>query len=268
MMELFSIASGSSGNCICIGNDRTHVLVDVGLSGKRLEAGLNEAGYSAKEMAGILITHEHSDHIMGLGVLARRYGLPIYATAGTIAAIQGPCRKIVKDIDAGLFHPIRADVPFSVGELEIEAFSISHDAAEPVGYLAGDGKQKMGVVTDLGMYDDYIIERVSGLSGLLLEANHDERMLEVGPYPYHLKRRIRSSRGHLSNAMSGQLLDRVLNERISRVLLGHLSKENNYERLAYETVRSEVTMGDGPFSGSDFPISVAPRDGLSDRIVA
>ena len=264
-MELFSIASGSSGNCICVGNDADHVMIDVGISGKRVEAGMNEMGYTTSDMAGVLITHEHVDHIQGLGVIARRYALPIYATAGTIGAIQksGKCGKI----DDSLFHVIRADEPFEIGTLHIKPIRISHDAAEPVAYILRDDKKSVGVVTDLGKFNDYIVDNISGLSALLLEANHDVRMLEVGPYPYDLKRRILGERGHLSNELSGQLLGRVLHDHMTHVLLGHLSMENNYPRLAYETVASEVTLGDNPYRGTDFPIDIAARDTVSERIV-
>ena len=129
-MELFSIASGSSGNCICVGNDRSHVMIDAGVSGKRIEEGMNTYDYTTSDMDGILITHEHSDHIMGLGVIARKYGLPIYATKGTVDAIL--TSSSVGKIDTGLFHVIEAGVEFAVGDLTIMPMSISHDAADPV----------------------------------------------------------------------------------------------------------------------------------------
>ncbi|MCR5451077.1 MAG: MBL fold metallo-hydrolase [Lachnospiraceae bacterium] len=264
-MELFSIASGSSGNCICVGNDTDHVLIDVGISGKKVEAGMNEMGYTTPDMSAILITHEHSDHVSGLGVISRKYSLPVYATQGTIDAIFD--MPGLGKLDKDLFHVIKPDVPFLLGSLKIKPIRISHDAAEPVAYILSDGKKKIGVITDLGMYDEYIVENISGLSALLLEANHDVRMLEVGRYPYPLKRRILGNKGHLSNELSGQLLGRVLHDNMTHVLLGHLSHENNYPRLAYETVSSEVTLGDNPYKGSDFPIDIAGRDRVSERIV-
>ena len=264
-MELFSIASGSGGNCICVGNDTHHVLIDCGISGKRIEEGLNRMDHSAREMDGVLITHEHSDHIAGLGVIARRYGLPIYATRGTIGQIK--CTKQVGAIDEGLFHEIRANQDFSIGSLTIHPIEVSHDAAEPVAYVLRDAHSGVGVLTDLGVYSDYIIENMKGLDAVLLEANHDRRMLEAGPYPYPLKRRILGERGHLSNELSGQLLGRILHDGMKRILLGHLSKENNYEELCLETVGLEVTMGDNPYKAKDFSIQVAARDGISERIL-
>ena len=260
-MELFSIASGSSGNCICVGNDRSHVMIDAGVSGKRIEEGMNTYDYTTSDMDGILITHEHSDHIMGLGVIARKYGLPIYATKGTVDAIL--TSSSVGRIDTDLFHVIEAGVEFAVGDLTIMPMSISHDAADPVAYLLTDGTRRIGVVTDLGVYNEEIIRQMQGLDAVLLEANHDINMLQVGSYPYPLKQRILGEKGHLSNEASGQLLGRILHDNMKHILLGHLSKENNYAQLAYETVRLEISLGDNPYRGNDFPIEVARRDGPS-----
>ena len=264
-MEFFSIASGSSGNCICVGNDANHVMVDVGITGKRVDAGMASFDLKTSDMDGILITHEHSDHISGLGVISRKYGLPIYSTAKTIEAIKE--NKYLGSIDPGLFHVIEPDKEFIIGELTIRPIHISHDAADPVAYIVSDGKKKIGVITDLGCYDDYIVENIKGLNGILLEANHDVNMLRVGPYPYYLKHRIAGDFGHLSNELSGQLLGQILHDDMEHVLLGHLSKENNYERLAYETVKMEVTVGDNPYKGTDFPIDVASRSDVSKRMV-
>ena len=144
--------------------------------------------------------------------------------------------------------------------------SISHDAADPVAYLVSDGRHRVGVVTDLGYYDADIVSHMDGLDALLLEANHDIHMLQVGAYPYPLKQRILGERGHLSNETSGQLLGQILHDGMQHILLGHLSKENNYDELAYETVRLEISLGDNPYRGNDFPIEVAKRDRPSSLI--
>lgn len=266
MLELCSIASGSSGNCICVGSEDHHVLIDAGISGKRIEAGLNSIDLKSGDMEGILITHEHIDHIAGLGVMARKYGLPMYATAGTIAAI----RQIssVGKIDESLFHVIRPEEPFVIGDLEFTPISISHDAADPVAYRFSCGNRSFAVVTDLGTYDEALVAKLKGLDALLLESNHDIHMLETGIYPYPLKQRILGDRGHLSNERSGQLLCELLHDGFGAVMLGHLSKENNYEELAYEAVRMEIAMGDNPYSAEDFPIYVAKRDVVSTVIRA
>ncbi len=263
-MEMFSIASGSSGNCICIGNNRNHVMIDAGISGKRIEAGMNEYDLTTSDCDGILITHEHSDHVSGLGVISRKYGIPIYTTRGTRDAILAS--KPLGKIDESLFHVIEPDKDFNIGELTIHPFSVSHDAADPVAYIVSDAFRRIGVVTDLGTYDDYIIDNISGLNAILIEANHDVRMLQAGSYPYPLKQRILSDRGHLSNENSGRLLATVLNDFIEHIFLGHLSAENNYEQLALNSVKMEVSMSDAPYRGTDFPITVASRDHVSEKI--
>ena len=263
-MRMVSIASGSSGNCIYIGSESTHILVDAGISNKRIEQGLNEIGLKGGEMDGILITHEHSDHIKGLGVVARRHGIPMYATKGTIDAIME--NRSVGEIDGSLFRVIRPEVPFRIGDMTVQPISTSHDAADPVAYVMRREQKSMAVITDLGKYDDYIVDKLQGLDVLLLEANHDVHMLQVGVYPYYLKQRILGEKGHLSNELSGQLLSRVLHDRFRKVVLGHLSKENNYPQLAYESVKMEITMADVPYKGSDFPVEVARRDEVSELI--
>lgn len=263
-MELCSIASGSSGNCVMAGSGNTRLLIDAGISGKRIEQGLSSLGHKTSEMRGVLVTHEHIDHISGLGVIARRYGLPIYATQKTVQAILKT--KSVGEIDKSLFHPIVPDEPFFIGELAIDPIRISHDAADPTAYIVRDKKASAGVITDLGTYDEYIIRKLQGIDLLLLEANHDVNMLQAGSYPYYLKRRILGDRGHLSNENCGRLLNRILHDKCRAVVLGHLSKENNYPQLAYEAVRLEITMGEGPYKGGDFPIYVAKRDSVSELI--
>ena len=264
MLELCAIASGSSGNCICVGDDNTHVLIDAGISGKRIENGLHEFDLKANEMQGILVTHEHIDHIAGIGVMARRYGIPIFSTEGTINAIKHS--KSVGKIDESLFQVITPGKRFSIGDLTFKPISISHDAADPVAYKVTNENKSVAVITDLGNYNQAIVDELQGLDALLLEANHDIKMLQMGPYPYPLKQRILGDRGHLSNERSGQLLSDLLHDHFGTVLLGHLSKENNYEELAYEAVRLEVTMGDTPYKADDFPMMVARRDTVSERI--
>ncbi len=263
-MNLCSIASGSSGNCIYVGNDDTHIIIDAGISGKRVEKGLNEIGLKTSEMDGILVTHEHADHIGGLGVLARRYGIPIYATEGTIRAIMR-CSTI-GEIPEGLFRKIEEDNTFAVGDITVNPIKVSHDAAQPVAYRFFHKDASVAVMTDLGIYNDYIVDSLTGCNAILLEANHDINMLQVGRYPYPLKQRILGERGHLSNVSSGRLLCRLLHDNLKGIVLGHLSAENNLAELAYETVRMEITMGDTPYQFSDFPVSVAKRSERSELI--
>ena len=257
-MRLCSIASGSSGNCIYTGSENTHLLVDAGISAKKVEEGLKKLQLEGKDIDGLLITHEHSDHIQGVGVLARRYGFPIYATGGTIARMKAS--KSLGAVDAGLYNVIRADQRFMIKDVEVEPFSISHDAAEPVAYRFSCRGRSAAVATDMGVYTDYIVEHLKELDVLLLEANHDIRMLQVGPYPYPLKQRIMGECGHLSNESAGQLLCRILHDQMKQIYLGHLSKENNYAELAYETVKLEIELGPVKYKGGDFDIQVARRD--------
>lgn len=260
-MRLCSIASGSSGNCIYVGSETTHLLVDVGISGKRTENGLNSLGITGKDLDGILITHEHADHISGLGVMARKYGVPIYATPGTIGAILQSSG--VGEIDGSLFHEVKEDVKLTIKDLTVNPMRISHDAAQPVAYRISYGNKKVGICTDLGVYNDYTVECLKGMDALLLEANHDVNMLQVGPYPYYLKQRILGDRGHLSNENSGKLLSRILHDKLENIILGHLSKENNLPELAYEAVRMEITLGDNPYHANDFRMQVAKRNEVS-----
>lgn len=260
-MRMVSIASGSSGNCVYIGSSETHILVDAGISNKRIEKGLNEIGLKGNDLNGILITHEHSDHIKGLGVLARKYGIPIFSTKETLEEIGN--KKSLGEYPQDLFQPICPDIDFMIGDLDIKPFRIDHDAANPVAYRVQHERKSVAVATDMGHYSQYIIDRLQGLDAILLEANHDVKMVEVGPYPYHLKRRILGDYGHLSNENAGRLLNCILHDKLKHIFLGHLSKENNYEELAYETVRVELTEGDSPYTAADFPITVAKRDDMS-----
>lgn len=260
-MRLCSIASGSSGNCIYVGSETTHLLVDVGISGRRTESGLHSLGLDARDLDGILVTHEHTDHISGLGVLARKYQLPIYATGGTIEAILREGN--IGSIDRSQFVEIHSDSRFTLKDLVVNPMRISHDAAEPVAYRISYGDKRVAVCTDLGIYDDYTVECLKGLDAILVEANHDVNMLQVGPYPYYLKQRILGSRGHLSNENTGRLLSRILHDHLKYISLGHLSKENNLPELAYEAVRMEITMGDNPYKAEDFHIQVARRSEIS-----
>ena len=263
-MKFCPITSGSSGNCIYIGSDHHAVLVDAGLSGRRIEAGMNSFGATTKDIDAILLTHEHADHIKGIGILARRYGIPIYTAPGPAAAIQN--MTAVGKIPDGLLHTIEPDAPFSIGDLTIRAFRVSHDAAEPVGFRVETGGKSAAVATDMGEYTDYIVEELQDLDVLLLESNHDLHMLQAGRYPYYLKRRIMGEKGHLSNDDAGRLLVRLLHDDIRHIYLGHLSAENNYEALAYETVSQEVTMGDCPYKADDFNITIAHRDIVSESV--
>lgn len=256
-MRLLSIASSSSGNCIYIGDDTTHILIDAGISKKRIEEGLKNADISPSDLDAIFVTHEHIDHIAGLGVMSRKYAVPIYATGGTIAGIER-CRSLGR-VDAQLFQQIHQRDTIDIGSLRIIATPVSHDAADPVCYRIENGTQSIAVMTDTGCYTQEMVEQMKNLDAILVESNHDIRMLQVGPYPYPLKQRILGERGHLSNESCGRFLGSILHDKMKQILLGHLSQENNLPELALEAVRLEVTMGDNPYNASDFDIRVAHR---------
>lgn len=256
-MQFGTIASGSSGNCLYAGNGKNHLLIDAGISGKRVCQGLASFGIAPEQIDGVMVTHEHVDHISGLGVLLRKYHFPVYATEGTIRGIQST--KSLGKLPDGLFREIKPGESFNIGNIEIESFRISHDANEPVSYVLKEDKQQLGLVTDLGYYDEHIIEHLKDSDVLYVEANHDIRMVQVGPYPYYLKQRILGNKGHLCNEMAGKLVKELTHQRLKKVILGHLSKENNYPELALETVRQEAGL-----SGED--IIVAPRDCASGLI--
>ncbi len=256
-MRFESIASGSSGNCIYVGSETTHILVDVGISRKRTVEALKDLDLELRDIDGIFITHEHSDHINGLPMIAKKTDMPIYATSGTIWALKQMPK--FKDIDPARFVPVQADGKITVKDLVIDPMKISHDAVQPVGYRIYYGKKKASICTDLGCYTDYTVECLKNSDLLLLESNHDVNMLQVGRYPYPLKKRILGDHGHLSNAMSGQLLSRVLNDHMKGIFLGHLSQENNLPELAFETVRVEILSSDSGYSPEELPIYVADR---------
>lgn len=263
-MQMCSIASGSSGNCIYVGSGESHVLVDVGISKKKVEIGLDAIGLKGQDIKGIFITHEHSDHIKGLGVLSRKYAIPIYATAKTWHMILSD--KSLGYIEPDLHREIRADVQVVIGELSVTPFSTSHDAVEPVCYTFRNADKKISVVTDLGCYDDYVRMNLENSNVLFIEANHDVRMLEVGKYPYFLKQRILGDFGHLSNEASGRLIRHLIHDRLSHIVLGHLSQENNMPDLAYESVRLEMEDMVKESVG-ELKLTVANRDCVSDLII-
>ena len=259
-MRFTSIASGSSGNSSYIGTDHTHVLVDAGVTMKAINQGLHALDLDLSDVQAIFLTHEHIDHIRAIGTISRKYQIPVYGTLGTLQEVM--LNRTLGDFSTELLQPILPDAVTTVGDLQVTPFSIDHDAADPVGYrIEAEGK-RVAVATDLGHYDDYIVSHLEDLDAMVVEANHDVRMLSTGPYPMTLKRRILSDHGHLSNESSGHLIDRILNSRVKHVFLGHLSKENNLPELALKTVQQEINASESEFHAVDFDITVAKRDGI------
>ncbi len=237
-MKLCSIASGSSGNCIYVGNKNTHILIDAGVTCKRMEEGLKKIGVAPENVEAILITHEHIDHVRGINVFLKKNGTKVYGTKETLQAMHQASGN--SSIPGSLLHAVSPDETFQINDLTINPFSLPHDARNPVGYTIESGGHKIGMATDLGMYDSYILSKLTDSEILYIEANHDVNMLMVGGYPYSLKQRIVGSKGHLSNESSAELIKELLHENMKHILLAHMSKENNYAELAYETVKQIV----------------------------
>ena len=259
MLELCTLASGSSGNSLLVTDGRTHVLVDAGISCRRICTGLKELGVEPTELAGVLITHEHSDHISGLTTLTKQLRLPVYASPGTGRQL---CYRIA--FLEELLRPVAPGEGFSVGGLAIESFPTSHDAAESVGYALSAGGRKAAVVTDLGYVTEAVLRGIRGADLLVAEANHDVEWVQSGPYPYHLKARILGDRGHLSNEAGAELAWTAVEGGARTVVLAHLSHENNTPDRAHEVVRG-VLERRGAAVGRDVALEVAPRSEKSRR---
>ena len=252
--------SGSSGNAVYVRAGDTRLLIDAGLSGRTISEGLASIGVLPETLSGILVTHEHSDHIKGVGILSRKYHVPIYANDRTWQAME----RSLGNIAPGSRRVFESGETFYIGNAGIMPYRISHDAAEPVGYsfLGGDGK-KITVMTDIGHMDSRLISCAAGSDILLIESNHDEELVSSCRYPYPTKRRILSDIGHLSNAGCGRALCGLYSAGVRRAILGHLSRDNNFESLALETVRSELLNQDIP--ESEFALAVAHRDRMTGR---
>jgi phosphoribosyl 1,2-cyclic phosphodiesterase len=258
-LSLTPLFSGSSGNAILVSSGRSKILIDAGVSGRRLEMALHGIGEAVGDLKGILITHEHSDHIQGAGILSRKHGIPVYATAPTWAA---SCDKL-GSVRSAMERIIGKD-PFYIDDLLIEPFEIPHDAADPVGYCVMSGHSRLAVATDLGCFPQAVEHRLHACDLVLLEANHDLEMLSAGRYPYELKQRIKSRRGHLSNDDAADAAVRLACAGVSSILLGHLSRENNSEHLAFRTV-TDALIAQGITPGYDLSLGLAFRDRVTGR---
>ena len=256
MLNLSSIISGSSGNCTLVSDGKTNILIDCGASGKKITDALKELGTDICTVKAILITHEHIDHVRGAGVLARRHKIPIYATVGTHRSMD------VGKVDESLLFAVTPDKAFNIGDIDITPFSIPHDAASPCGYSFTDGNDKLALATDIGRMNDYILNHLHGCKSVLLESNHDIDMLRNGEYPYRLKNRILSTKGHLSNVDAGQAAVELFRRGVRGILLGHLSSHNNLKQLAYDTV-CNCCMQAGIAVGKEMALATANRHSVT-----
>ena len=248
--------SGSSGNALFVQYGGTRLLIDAGKSGKMIAEALDMIGVDPKTLDGVLVTHEHSDHIAGVGVLARKYKLPVYATEGTWAAMEDK----LGNVPGELRRTFDTFSDFYVGDIGVVPFAIPHDAASPVGYRLWGGNVSISTATDLGYFPREVRDAVAGSSLVLLESNHDPDLLRMNPhYSEKLKHRILGTRGHLSNDACAQALLQLVNTGVRNVILGHLSGENNTPELALET-NERLMEQEGVRLGKDLHLEVALRD--------
>jgi phosphoribosyl 1,2-cyclic phosphodiesterase len=235
-LKFASLGSGSEGNALLItaasGMTRTTVMLDCGFSVKETERRMERIGMAAAELSAIVITHEHSDHVSGAFKFARRYHVPVWLSYGTFQAVQGDC----KGVDVRF---CRDGVPIPIGDLELLPYTVPHDAREPVQYVASDGHNRLGVLTDAGHSTPHLVNALSGCDALILECNHDRQMLADSIYPPSLKRRIGGVYGHLSNDSSTQILSALDRSRLRMVIGAHLSQQNNTAALA----TAAITLG-------------------------
>lgn len=250
-MRMVSLQSGSNGNCIYVESRGVRLLVDAGLSGAQTMSRLAQVGIDIGSIQGVLITHDHSDHISCAGVLHRKFGLPVWVTRKTYEQATKK-QRLGKMDDLRFFH---AGESLNFGPLRVETLSTTHDAVDGVGFVIDDGNSRLGVLTDLGHVFPELSKTVSTLDGILIESNYDLQMLSTGYYPDHLKRRIRGNGGHLSNVEAAQLL-RLSGTKLRWACLGHLSQDNNHPELALETHRRIL--------GAQFELFLAPRYGISE----
>ena len=219
-MRFASLGSSSRGNGTLIAQGDTTLLVDCGFSAKEAEKRLQQMGHTAADLTAVVVTHEHADHISGVRVLARKYQLPVYATAGTAGCLA--------DDVAGYIHEFNCHEQFEIDDIEVSPFPVPHDAREPSQFVFGNGKVKVGLLTDVGSITPVIEQALSGCQALLLEAHHDLIMLDNGDYPDHLKYRVSGKMGHLNNVQSSSLLKKIDTSQLQHIMAMHLSEKNNH----------------------------------------
>ena len=257
-MTVTTLASGSSGNSILVSHGDTHLLVDCGISCLRIKKALAALGLSPADLSGILITHEHADHVHSVAQISEAYNIPVFANAVTMSALK---RKT--GLKGGYYF--EDTTPFTLLGLEIRPFRTSHDAVYPVGYSLLDGDSKFTYATDLGYFSPTVKENVKGADLVLIESNHDVNMLLNGPYPRHLKERILSNRGHLSNLCCAEAIREMMDAGTKKFILGHLSEQNNTFELARDTT-IELLSKSGATLNTDYVYHIATQQGLAETI--
>ncbi len=252
MIKFCTLVSGSSGNATFLRHNNVRLLIDCGISGKSVTEALSSIDEDVAEIDYILVTHEHSDHVNGVGVISRRYNIPIIASAGTWQSMN------IGKIQAHNMLAFNQNKPMDLGDIEVVPFSLPHDGAQPTGYRFNLGACSVAIATDIGHVTDEIIESVRDCVSIVIESNHDVDMLVHGPYPFHLKQRVRGKNGHLSNKECGDLAAVLVKHKLQNILLGHLSEQNNLPTLAHETVAAILRQNDIHI-GADVRLNVANR---------
>ncbi len=254
MFNFCSLYSGSSGNSLFVETPNTRLLVDAGVSSKKIETALKSIDIDPSTIDGILVTHEHSDHVQGLGTLSRKFDLPVFVNQETLDAMPKQKDKIPeKNIKT-----FKVNDKFSINDLDIKSFSIPHDAANPCGFSIFKDDKKISIATDIGHMTNSIVKNLEESLFVLLESNYDPEVLKCSSYPFNLKTRIAGPTGHLSNEMAGKTISYLLKSGLKKAMLGHLSKESNFPELAYQTVLDELISNN--YDENSLSVLVASRD--------
>jgi len=248
MLKFCSLYSGSSGNSSFIQSENINILVDAGVSGKKIVDALASINIAIENISAILVTHEHSDHTQSIATLSKKYNIPVYANKKTWEAMQDKKEKMSKD---NIMY-FSNNKPFTLNDITVVPFDIPHDAANPCGFAISDFNSKISIATDIGHMTTSIIDNIKNSNFLLLEANYEPDVLKCSSYPFHLKERIASPIGHLSNIEAGKTINYLANFGVKNIMLGHLSNENNFPELAYKSVLEQI-------ENKDLNLSVANR---------
>ena len=255
MNRFCTLYSGSSGNSTLVSNGNTNILIDAGVSCAKICTSLKEIGLSAEEIDGIVITHEHIDHVRGVDVLARKFHIPVYASKGTLSKME------LSRVEDKYIRPVKSGESFEIRDICIYPFKIPHDASEPLGYTMCVDDKRFSVATDIGHLSEALVKSLCKSDTVLLESNHDVKMLNEGAYPNYLKKRILSDFGHLPNDKAAWMATQLAKWGTTRIILGHLSKENNLPSLAYETSKNMLE-SNGIKVGNDVILKVADRSNI------
>lgn len=254
MLSFCSLYSGSSGNSLFIQTPNTKILVDAGVSSKKIETALEDIKIDPHTLDGILITHEHTDHVQGLGTFSKKFDLPVFVNQETLDAMPKQRDKI----DNKNIKTFKINDQFSIGDIDIKPFSIPHDAANPCGFNIWKDHKKLSIATDIGHMTNNILKQLEESLFIMLEANYDPEVLRCSSYPFTLKSRIAGPTGHLSNEIAGKTISHLLKSGLKNAMLGHLSKESNFPELAYQTVMDELISSN--YDENSLQLSVANRD--------